>query len=359
MIAVAASACGGGGTALGGSQTGSLGPTATTGTGPPASAASPTPAPTPTPPATDLMAYVPTQDGNVVPVDVTQDRADAPIPADLHPEAIAITPNGRTAYVADAFAATVTPIDLDTGVVGAPIQITATPNTGISAIAISPDGATAYVAVVTAAQATGVIVPIDLATGVPGVGMVVGSDPVAIAITPDGSTAYVADYGDGTIAPIDLAKASVLPKILVGGNPIDIGITPSGDAAYVMDGLDANAVIPITLSANPTRDVVGSAISGVSGEAVAIAIAPDGATAVIAGDTGASLISLPSGAALGTPISGEFTAAAVTPDGTTALLGYTDGTGGTQGVLPVKLSGGASAAPIILAGEPVAIAIRP
>jgi DNA-binding beta-propeller fold protein YncE len=187
----------------------------------------------------------------------------------------------------------------------------------------------------------------------------VGSDPVAIAITPDGSTAYVVDYGDGTITPIALASGTVEPKILVGGNPVDMAITPDGHAAYVMDGLDANAVIPIALSANPAQDVVGSAISAVSGEAEAIAIAPDGSRAVLVGGTGASLVSLPSGAQLGTTISGSFTCVAISPDGATALLGFFDGVAGTKGVLPVKLNGGASGAPIILTGEPAAIAIRP
>jgi DNA-binding beta-propeller fold protein YncE len=147
----------------------------------------PTPAPTSTPPASDLIAYAATMDGNVVPVDVTAGRAETPIPADLRPEAIAITPNGRTAYVADAFAATVTPIDLTTGVAGAAISIAS--NSGISSIAISPNGATAYVAVVPAVQTDGVVVPIDLATGVPEAGIPVGADPVAIAITSDGAAA--------------------------------------------------------------------------------------------------------------------------------------------------------------------------
>jgi DNA-binding beta-propeller fold protein YncE len=215
------------------------------------------------------------------------------------------------------------------------------------------------VAVVPTAQAYGVVVPIDLATRTLEPGIVVGAVPVAIAITPDGSTAYVVDSGDGTITPIALATGTVYPQLLVGGNPVEMAITPDGDAAYVMDGLDTGAVIPITLSANPVQDVVGNAISAVSGEAEAIAIAPDGSRAVVVGGTGASLISLPSGAQLGTTISGSFTAVAITPDGTTALLGFFDGTGGTHGVLPVKLSASTSGAPIILRGEPVAIAIRP
>ncbi len=359
LTALAASACGGMGTTSGDSPTTPTGPAVTAGAGSPASVApaSPTPAPTPTPPATDLIAYAATMDGNVVPVDVTTGRAEAPIPVDLRPEAIAITPNGRTAYVADAFAATVTPIDLTTGVAGAAISIAS--NSGISSIAISPNGATAYVAVVPAAQANGVVVPIDLATGTPEPGIPVGPDPIAIAITPDGSTAYVVDSGDGTITPIALPSGTPDPRVAVGGNPVDIAITPDGSSAYVMDGLNAGAVIPIRLSANPTHDVVDRAISEVSGEAEAIAIAPDGDRAVVVGGTGASLISLPSGAQLGATISGSFTAVAITPDGTAALLGFAGGTGSSPGVLPEKLSTGTASAPIVLAGEPVAVAFRP
>jgi len=145
----------------------------------------------------------------------------------------------------------------------------------------------------------------------------------------------------------------------VGGNPVDIAITPNGGSAYVMDGLDTGSVIPITLSTNPTRDVVEPAIAVVSGEAEAIAIAPDGSRAVVVGGTGANLISLPTGAQVGATISGTFTAVAITPDGTTALLGVAGGSGASPAVLPAGLSAGASGAPIPLAGEPVAIAFRP
>jgi YVTN family beta-propeller protein len=303
------------------------------------------------------MAYVATTDGNVIPVDMTAGRAERPIPADPKPGAIAITPDGRTAYVADAFTATVTPVDLATGVTGAPISVA--DDGAVSSIAISPSGATAYVSVVPEAQASGLVVPIALATGTVEPAIPVGPVPVAIAITPDGSTAYVVNSGDGTVTPIDLTTEAAYPPLQVGGNPVAIGITPDGDTAYVMDGVDAGAVIPIALSPTGGRDVVGGAIATVSGVAQAIAISPDGRTAVVVGGTGANLISLPGGAQVGTTISGNFTTAVISPDGASALLGFTDGDGGSQGVLQVGLSAGTSGTPIILAGEPVAIAIRP
>ena len=80
--------------------------------------------------------------GNAVtPVDLTTRRAGPPIPVGTRPQAIAVTPDGRTAYVANSGSGTVTPIDTATGRAGTPIRA----GTGPPAIAISPDGRTAYV----------------------------------------------------------------------------------------------------------------------------------------------------------------------------------------------------------------------
>jgi YVTN family beta-propeller protein len=56
--------------------------------------------------------------------------------------AIAITPNGRTAYVANCDDDTVTPINLATGTPRPAIKVGINPD----AIAITPNGRTAYVA---------------------------------------------------------------------------------------------------------------------------------------------------------------------------------------------------------------------
>jgi YVTN family beta-propeller protein len=74
------------------------------------------------------------------------------------PLAIAIAPDGMTAYVADGESSTVTPVDLTTGAVGKPISLTG--KIGADAIAISSNGAAAYVA----NQPSSTVTPIDLAT---------------------------------------------------------------------------------------------------------------------------------------------------------------------------------------------------
>ncbi len=85
------------------------------------------------------------------------------------PMAIAITPDGRAAYAANATDNSVTPVSLANGAVGSAIVVngyTAGPvPSGRVAIAIAPDGATAYVS----DPATGVLIPISLRTGTTGV----------------------------------------------------------------------------------------------------------------------------------------------------------------------------------------------
>src|SRR6185437_911400 len=107
-------------------------------------------------------------------------------------------------YGANGSGHTVTPIDVATGRAGSPIKV----GDGPDAIAITPDGKTAYVANYGNQNGNGdTMTPIDVATGRTGTPIKVGSGPWAIAITPDGKTAFVANYGansGNTVTPIDL-----------------------------------------------------------------------------------------------------------------------------------------------------------
>jgi DNA-binding beta-propeller fold protein YncE len=149
------------------------------------------------------------------------------------PDAIAITPNGKTAYVVAAGykpPGTVTPIDLATNTAGRPIEVGFAP----TAIAITPNGKTAYVVT---GGIPGSVVPIDIATNTPGPAIKVGDSPSAIAITPNGSTAYVVNWGQepaaGTVVPINTSTNTAGPFVSVGVNPDGIAIAPNGTTAYV------------------------------------------------------------------------------------------------------------------------------
>jgi DNA-binding beta-propeller fold protein YncE len=86
-----------------------------------------------------------------------------------------------TAYVTNfgnGTPGTVTPIDTATSTAGKAIKVGRTPD----AIAITPSGKTAYVVLYSSGRST--VIPISTATGKAGQAIKVGSDPQAIAITP-------------------------------------------------------------------------------------------------------------------------------------------------------------------------------
>ncbi len=231
-------------------------------------------------------AYVVIQgSGTVVPIDLATNSPTQPIQVGRSLYAIAITPDGKTAYVSDGENSllapderngAVTPVDLATDTPGTPIRFSVPP----FAIAITPDGKTAYVV-----AGGNAVTPIDLATGAPGTPIHIAA-PFMIAITPDGKTAYVASLTN-TVTPIDLATNTPGTPIHVAGPADAIAITPDGKTAYVAGG---NAVTPIDLATGAP----GTPIH-VAGPIYAIAITPDGKTAYVAGGNAVTPIHLATG----------------------------------------------------------------
>jgi DNA-binding beta-propeller fold protein YncE len=140
-----------------------------------------------------------------------------------YPASIAIARDGKTAYVVSQSSSrviAVTPIDLTTLTAEKPISIRTKPGPTKGyygqplAIAIAPDGKTAYVA----DGALSTVTPIDLANRTHGkpisVSGQVGSD--AIAISSNGAAAYVANQPSGTVTPINLTTNKPEKPIKIG-----------------------------------------------------------------------------------------------------------------------------------------------
>jgi len=310
--------------------------------------------------------------------------------------AVAANPPAWIAYVASNTTDAVIPVNTATDAVGTPIAV----GSGPSAIAITPDGSTAYVTDEgTSNTSPGFVTPIDLSTNTPGAPIPVGSGPDAIAITPNGLTAYVGNYNDDTVTPIKLVTNAAGTPIPVGGAPTSIAITPDGSTAYVGRAYDSGIQLDLTTNSIQPGDSPsgfasaitpdGATVVGTSpqynnvdvvttatdtGTTVAalndpegVAITPDGSTAYVAyspftTNKGALLpIPVADPNAPGTPINlgtNSAYAVAITPDGSTAFV--TDLTGGT--LVPVDLASGTADAPISLGSEgtnPIAIAIAP
>jgi YVTN family beta-propeller protein len=247
-------------------------------------------------------AYVTNNRGRTVSV-VHGQRLVAAIPVGNGPAGIAITPDGRKAYVADFGyfnqpAYTVTPILLRTNTPQRPIRV----GRGPLAVAITPDGAHAVVTLQGSASKPGhQAVVIDLATRTVSAPVEVGAAPESVAITPDGTTAYVAAFGAGQITPIDLTVSPPQPRApipLPGTAPRAIAITPNGRTAYVLDASNAT-IIPIRLATRHVGTAVGLVCQQQGDPGCtpsAIAITPDGHTAYVAaaGSSDVMQLALPS-----------------------------------------------------------------
>src|SRR5262249_43808105 len=111
-------------------------------------------------------------------------------------------------------------------------------------IAITPDGRTAWVA----NSGSNTVQPIDLATNTAGTPIAVGSSPRELNITPDGKTLYVPNNSSNKLTPIDLATRTVRPAVTVGSSPYyvsfvgaksnvaDLSVAATGSASSVAAG---------------------------------------------------------------------------------------------------------------------------
>ena len=294
------------------------------------------------------MAYVASfADGVVTPIDTATNLPGPPIGVTPGPRAIAITPDGKTAFVAGAEAA-VTRITTATNQADPPIGLSGT----LAAIAITPDGETAYVV-----SEQGDVTPIVVETGQPLTPISLGFAPPgenAIAITPDKRTAYVVRQERNEVLPIDLETRDVGERISVGA-PSSIAITPDGKTAWVasFDG----TVVPINTATNEGGEPVLLGEQLFDFTPTSIAITPDGRTAYAATIEGSVIpVDLVARSA-GDPITvGSFPVTiAITPDGGTAYaVNRGDGT-----VTPIDTVTNEAGDPIAVGSSPVGMAIAP
>ena len=95
-------------------------------------------------------------------------------------------------------------------------------------VAVSPDGKTAFVT----NTVDGTVVVIDLDADHPtvvGDPLHVGTEPRCIVLTPNGKWAFVAHHTSGKVSVIDTAYPQVINTVATGGHPLGIAITNDGD----------------------------------------------------------------------------------------------------------------------------------
>jgi YVTN family beta-propeller protein len=211
----------------------------------------------------------------------TNKRVGEPVPTGGEPTSIAITPDGKYAYVTDSEDESVSVIETGLRHNVATIEEIGKEPFGI---AITPDGKYAYVT----ARGSDEVAVISTATKKVVGSIPVGAQPTGIAISPTGKFAYVANYVDNDVEVINTETMTLAPgePIKVGEGPMGIEFTPGG-TAYVVDevGKEVSAIDTIT------KKVTGIPLSPKSGEPAGIGIAPDGTEAYVVGP-GPGLISV-------------------------------------------------------------------
>jgi len=221
--------------------------------------------------------------GTVSVITTATGKVSPPITVGKKPGGVAITPDGKHAYVNNNGDGTVSVITTATGKVAAPITVgkgtggVLDPSVALQwGVAISPDGKHAYlnnggtVSVITTATGKVSVIKRAALTARPDAA---GIWTASVAVTPDGKHAYAT--GDGTVSVIDTVTGQVSAAITVGKYPGPVAITPDGEHAYVTDGWngedgeDGTVSVIDTATGQVSATITGAGPGGV-------AITPDG-----------------------------------------------------------------------------------
>ncbi|NOX55069.1 MAG: beta-propeller fold lactonase family protein [Planctomycetes bacterium] len=127
---------------------------------------------------------------------------------------------------------------------------TASPYRSPLAIAVSPDGKTAYVSDQTARNLT----VLDLTQNQKRMEIPLNGQPRRLALSPDGRTLYVAERLAGTVAAIDTASRQVKHRIRVGRWPIAVAVASKTKRLYVCNQ-DDHTVSVVDLSLSSPKEI--------------------------------------------------------------------------------------------------------
>jgi hyaluronoglucosaminidase len=178
---------------------------------------------------------------------------------------------------------TLTPVDTGTGRTGKPIRLGLGVGDHADAIVITPDGKTAYVA------AAFTVVPIQLAHRRAGQPIRLGnhmSMQASVVMTPDGRKLYVLTSSDlaplpGDVIPVDTTTGKAGRPITRAGAASAIAMAPDGKAVYAgstigEDPASAGVVIPISTSTNKVSKPIKVGRPGPLAGVSSLAVTPDG-----------------------------------------------------------------------------------
>src|SRR5439155_2477337 len=134
-----------------------------------------------------------------------------------------------TIYVTNQLDNTLSVID------GSNYKVVATVPVGTSpaGVAVSPDGRYAYIA--EGGDDAVSVFDIGTRTIATTVALPAGSSPRGVALSPGGEFLYVADGGSNRVSVVDTRTTRVVASVPVGTQPVSVAVTRDGGSAYVAD----------------------------------------------------------------------------------------------------------------------------
>lgn len=148
----------------------------------------------------------------------------------LGPCAIAVSKDGKTAYVANADARQVAWIELPAGPVIRRVETPSEP----TGLVLSPDGTRL---IVTCAAPRSTVLVLDAVTGRTLAAIAAGHTAMGPAVAPDGKRLYVCNRFNNDVSVIDLAAGAELARVKVVREPVAAAVTPDGTAVFVANHL--------------------------------------------------------------------------------------------------------------------------
>lgn len=265
-------------------------------------------------------AYVANRtEGSVSMVNIATNTVSITSPFFLPVQAIAVHPDNRQLYVAGGAGGVLV---LDTAnltlIDTIPINAGVGDQPNPQGIAVSPDGQFLYVS---ASEDGGGVTVVDLATKaiVNTISMGAGTMPLGVAPNPNGREVYFAIAGPPDEVKIyEPLSNTITGSISVGSRPVGIAVTPNGGKVYESNELSNSLTIWNTSTKQSVTTFVGTFPSG-------IAISPDGTRAYVAnkGDGTVSVLSTVTDQIISTITIGTGTGPvgiAISPDGKRAYV---------------------------------------
>ncbi|MEU7478491.1 hypothetical protein AB0A63_21075 [Lentzea sp. NPDC042327] len=169
--------------------------------------------------------------GSVAVVDPREFRLVAAIKVGGQPQGLAVHPNNKVLYVANAQDGTISLVDTAVAFQTSTVFVGGLPQH----LAVSPDGSRLYVSGMRLGERTpGTLTVIDTATnrvvGSAGIGTGAGG----VAVTPDGATVYVALPKEGSVAVVDAATMTVRERLPI--NAPGVAIAPGDRRVFLATG---------------------------------------------------------------------------------------------------------------------------